>query len=344
MSPNNADLDPSRIIDAGMGFAASKALLSAVELDLFTHLGGQSMTGEEIGARLSLHPRAVHDFLDGLVAMKILERDGEGPQGRYRNGAEAAAFLDQNSPGYVGGFLKMANARLYPNWAALTEALQTGQPQNETKHTGRPLFEEIYSDPGRLDEFAQAMSGMTAARAQALAQKFDFSSYQTLCDVGGSVGFLSTTLAARYPHLHCTAYDLPALAPMAQKTIDAVGLTDRVIVASGDFLADRLPSADVITMSHVLHDWDLDRKRHLIKAAYDVLPTNGTLIIIETLIDDARRENLFGLMNSLTMLIELGDAFDFTGSEFTEWCRETGFRDVEIVPLIGPASAGIAHK
>jgi predicted O-methyltransferase YrrM len=311
---------------------------------LFTHLGGQSMTGEEIGAHLRLHPRAVHDFLDGLVAMKILERDGEGLRGRYRNGAEATAFLDQRSPGYVGGFLKMANTRLYPNWADLTEALRTGRPQNETKDTGRPLFEEIYSDPKRLEQFAQAMSGMTAARARALAEKFDFSSYQTLCDVGGSMGLLSTTLATRYPHLRCTTYDLPPLAPIAQKKIDAAGLTDRVVVASGDFLADPLPHADVITMSHVLHDWNLDRKKQLLKAAYDALPAGGALIIIETLIDDARRENLFGLMNSLTMLIELGDAFDFTGSEFAEWCRETGFRDVEIVPLIGPASAGIAHK
>jgi predicted O-methyltransferase YrrM len=344
MPPNNTPLDPSRIIDVGMGFGPSKTLLSAVEMDLFTHLGGQSLTGEEIGARLRLHPRAVHDFLDGLVAMNILERDGEGPQGRYRNSAEATAFLDQNRPGYVGGFLKMANARLYPLWADLTEALRTGQPQNETKHTGRSLFEEIYSDPERLEEFAQAMSGMTAARAQALAEKFDFSPYQTLCDVGGCMGILSMTLATGYPHLHCTTYDLPDLAPIAQKTIDAAGLADRIIVASGDFLADPLPRADVITMSHVLHDWNLDRKKQLIEAAYDALPAGGAFIIIETLIDNARRKNLFGLMTSLTMLIELGDAFDFTGSQFTQWCQETGFRDVEIVPLIGPASAGIAHK
>jgi hypothetical protein len=97
-------------------------------------------------------------------------------------------------------------------------------------------------------------------------------------------------------------------------------------------------------MGLILHDWNLERKRHLIQAAYEALPDGGAYIVIENLIDDARRENAFGLMMSLNMLIEFGDAFDFTGSDFAEWCRETGFREVEILPLAGPASAGIAYK
>jgi hypothetical protein len=117
-----------------------------------------------------------------------------------------------------------------------------------------------------------------------------------------------------------------------------------VTAASGDFFADPLPPADVITMGMVLHDWNLDRKTHLIRSAYEALPEGGALIVIENLIDDARRENAFGLMMSLNMLIEFGDAFDFTGSDFAGWCHEAGFRDVEIVPLAGPASAGIAYK
>ena len=114
--------------------------------------------------------------------------------------------------------------------------------------------------------------------------------------------------------------------------------------ASGDFFADPLPRADVITMGLILHDWNLDRKMHLISAAYEALPEGGVFIVIENLIDDARRENAFGLMMSLNMLIEFGDAFDFTGGEFAGWCREAGFKDVEILPLTGPASAGIAYK
>ena len=327
-----------------MGFWASKTLLSAVELELFTKLGDEAMTGEEIGKQLGLHPRAIYDFLDTLVALGFLERDGNGSEGRYRNTPETATFLHKRSAAYIGGILEMSNARLYPFWGDLTEALKTGKPQNEIKATGKPMFDELYSDPGRLEQFMRAMQGVSLGNFQALAEKFDFSKYETLCDVGGATGQLCTIVAARHPHLRCTSYDLPVVEPIAAKAIAAAGLADRVSTASGDFFADPLPRADVITMGLILHDWNLERKMHLIRSAFEALPKGGAFVVIENLIDDARRENAFGLMMSLNMLIEFGDAFDYTGADFAGWCREVGFRDVEILPLTGPASAGIAHK
>lgn len=341
---SQAQLDPSQIMQIGMGFWASKTLLSAVELELFTQLGDEAVTGEEIGERLGLHQRAIYDFLDTLVALGLLERDGEGTNGRYRNTGETAAFLDKKSPAYIGGILEMSNARLYRFWGDLTEALQTGKPQNEIKHTGKPMFDELYSDPARLEQFMQAMKGISLGNFQMLAEKFDFSRYETVCDVGGATGQLCMILAERHPHLRCTSYDLPAVEPIAERTVAAAGLTDRVAVASGDFFADPLPRADVITMGLILHDWNLERKMHLIRAAYESLPEGGAFIIVENLIDDARRENAFGLMMSLNMLVEFGDAFDFTGADFDGWCREAGFRETAVVPLTGPTSAGIAYK
>jgi predicted O-methyltransferase YrrM len=341
---SQAQLDPSHILQVGMGFWASKTVLSAVELGLFTDLGSDSKSGEEIAERIGLHERAVYDFLDTLLALGFLERDGDGTQSRYRNTAETAAFLDKRSPTYVGGLLEMCNARLYRFWGDLTEALQTGKPQNEIKHTGKPMFAELYDEPARLEQFMEAMRGISLGNAHALAQAFDFSRYETVCDVGGATGQLSIVLATHHPHLRCTSYDLPPVVPIAEKAIEAAGLSDRVTAAAGDFFAEPLPRADVITMGLILHDWNLDRKMHLIRAAYEALPERGALIVIENLIDDARRQNAFGLMMSLNMLIEFGDAFDFTGSDFAGWCREAGFRDVEILPLAGPTSAGIAYK
>ncbi len=338
------ELDPSHIMQVGMGCWASKSVLSAVELEVFTRLGDGSMTGEEIGEQLGLHPRAIADFLDTLVALRFLDRDGQGSDGRYRNTPETATFLNKERPTYVGGLLEMANARLYRFWGDLTEALRTGEPQNEIKHTGNSMFAELYSDPARLEQFMAAMQGASLGNFHALAETFDFSKYKTVCDVGGATGQLCTILATRHPHLRCTSYDLPAVAPIAEKSIAAAGLTDRVAVASGDFFADPLPRADVITMSLILHDWNLARKMDLIRAAYEALNEGGALIAIEFLIDDARRENAFGLMMSLNMLIEFGDAFDYTGSDFAGWCREAGFREIKIRPLAGPASAAIAYK
>jgi O-methyltransferase domain/Dimerisation domain len=337
-------VDPSHIMQVGMGFWASKTVLSAVELELFTKLGSDGMTGSQIAEALKLNGRAIPDFPDALVALELLDREGEGSDALYRNTQATAAFLDKASPAYIGGILEMCNARLYQFWGDLTSALQTGKPQNEIKHTGKPMFEELYSDPDRLEQFMNAMSGISLGPFNALAQKFDFSKYKTLCDVGGATGQLSIVVAGHHPHMRCTSFDLPVVEPIARQRIEAAGASGRVTALGGDFFADPLPEADVITMGLILHDWNLENKMHLIKAAYDALPEGGAFIIIENLIDDGRRENAFGLLMSLNMLIEFGDAFDFTGADFAGWCKEVGFKVTEIVPLAGPTSAGISYK
>jgi hypothetical protein len=337
-------LDPSRILQIGWGFWASKVLLSAVELELFTRLGKGAATGSSLGADLGLAPRAVPDFPDALVALGLLNRDGEGSQALYRNTPETAVFLDKASASYIGGILELMNTRLYPFWGDLTDALQTGLPQSEIKRTGKSFFEGLYEDPARLEQFMGAMAGTSLSGFQALADTFDFSRYNTVCDVGGATGQLSIILAGRYPHLRCTTFDLPVVEPIAQRRIEAAGLTDRITAASGDFFHDPLPEADIITMSLVLHDWNLERKMLLLEAAHKALPPGGALIVVENLIDDARRANTFGLLMSLNMLIELGDAFDFTGADLAQWCKQVGYQRVDLVPLAGPTSAGIAYK
>ena len=337
-------LTPSRIMEVGMAFWPAKVLLSAVELGLFTELGDKSMTGAELQSALGLHPRSNPDFFDTLVALRFLERDGDGAEGRYRNTEETAAFLDKTSPAFIGGFLEMANARLYPFWANLTEALQTGKPQNETKHGGAGVFEELYSKPERLEQFMDAMAGISVGNFQALAEKFDFSRYNTLADIGGAAATLSMMVARKHPHLKIVSADLPQATDIAKKKIEAAGLSDRISAVNIDFFKDALPQADVIAMGMILHDWNLENKMMLIRKAYDALPEGGAFIVIETLIDDARRENAFGLMMSLNMLVEFGVAFDYSGADFDGWCRDAGFKRTEVIHLAGPASAGVAYK
>jgi hypothetical protein len=327
-----------------MGFFGSRTLLTAVELDLFTHLRAGRLTGEAIAQRLRLHPRAIPDFPDALVALGVLDREGDGPEALYGNTTETAAFLDKKSPQYIGGILEMASSRLYQFWGNLTEALQTGQPQNEIKDSGEPLFAKLYAAPERLEQFMNAMAGVSAGNFKALAEKFDFSRYKTLCDAGGATGQLSCMVAAANPHMRCISADLPPVEPIAKRCIEQVGLSDRVTTAPIDFFADPLPKADVITMGMILHDWNLEKKKHLIQLAYDALPPGGAFIVVEALIDDARRENAFGLLMSLNMLVEFGDGFDYTGADFKEWCSEVGFTQFEVIPLAGPSSAAVAYK
>jgi cyclopropane fatty-acyl-phospholipid synthase-like methyltransferase len=188
------------------------------------------------------------------------------------------------------------------------------------------------------------MSGVSMANFTALAQKFDFSSYQTLADIGGATGQLSSIVAAHHPHLACTSLDLPVVQPIADRRIREAGMSARVKTAPINFLEEDFPKSDVITMGMILHDWNLDLKKMLIRKAYDALPSGGAFIAVENIIDDERRQNAFGLLMSLNMLIEFGDAFDFTGADFRRWCLEAGFSRCEILPLAGPASAAIAYK
>jgi len=339
-----ANRDPSHIMQIGMGFFASKTLLSAVELGLFTALARRTMTADEIAEALALHPRAVPDFPDALVALGLLERTGDGPCARYANTPEGATFLDRASSAYVGGILEMANARLYGFWGDLTEALRSGRPQNETKHSGEPMFATLYEVPERLEQFMNAMSGVSAGNFRTFADRFDFSRYATLCDVGGATGQLSCLVAAAHPHMRCLSLDLPNVFPIATRRIAEAGLADRVTAIAGDFFADPLPRADVITMGMILHDWNLEKKKQLIRKAHDALPEGGAFVVIKALIDDARRENAFGLLMSLNMLIEFGDAFDYTAADFEGWCREAGFHRFEVIRLAGPSSAAVAYK
>jgi hypothetical protein len=341
-------LDPSPILQTAFGFWGSKVLLTAVEFGLFTKLAGRQVTGAELGAELGLHPRGIADFFDSLVAMKFLRREGDGPRARYFNTPEGSLFLDEASPRYIGGILIMLNARLFKFWNDLPEALRTGRPQNEIKHGEKGMFETLYSDLPRLEQFMGAMTGLSRMNFEVFAEKFDFAGkgYRSLCDVGGATGLLSIEVAKRHPQMTCTSFDLPVVEPIAQKSIAASGpgVAERVTTASGDFFADPLPKADVITMGMILHDWNLEKKKHLIRAAYEALPAGGALVAIEALIDDARRENVQGLLMSLNMLIEFGDAFDYSGADFREWCGEAGFTRFEVIPLAGPSSAAVAYK
>lgn len=330
---------PDNIMQLGMGFWASKAMLSAVELGVFTELAPGPADLPDLQARLKLHPRAARDFLDTLVALKLLERE----DGRYRNAPDADLFLDRAKPSYVGGILEMANARLYGFWGSLTEALLTGEPQNEAKHS-EDFFAAIYADPTPLRGFLEAMSGISAGAAEAIAARFDWSRYTTFADVGAAQGMVPVVIARAHTHLQAIGFDLPAVQPIFEEFVARQGLADRIRFQSGNFFDGPMPNADVIVMGHILHDWDLAEKRVLLEKAFAALPKGGALIVYDAVIDDERRSNAFGLLMSLNMLIETRGGFDYTGADCQGWMRDAGFLSTRVEPLLGPDSMVIGFK
>ncbi len=340
----STDVSPERIMQTGMAFWPAKTLLSAVKLDLFGQLAGGARSAADIQRGLGLHERSLYDFLDALVALGFLERDGFGETARYRNAPDAEQFLVPGKPSYIGGFLEMANDRLYPFWGSLEQALQTGQPQNEIKDGTETLFDKLYRDPQSLEQFLAAMADVQMGPFLALVEKFDFADYKTMLDVGGASAALSIQIAHHHAHMHCICADLPAVEPIARARIHEAGLDDRVEARSLDFWQDPFPRVDIVTMGNVLHDWNVDEKRQLIRKAFKALNDGGALIVIENIIDDERRANAFGLMMSLNMLIETRDGSDFSGADFDTLAREAGFTSTDMLALTGPTSAAIAYK
>ena len=331
-------LDPARILEVGLGFWPSKTLLSAVELGVFTELAKGPLSGDVLRQRIGIHERSARDFFDALVALGMLERDDD----KYTNAPDVDAFLDKAKLSYAGGLLEMANTRLYTFWGNLTEGLRTGQPQSEIK-TGGDFFGVLYSDPARLREFAQAMTALSMGSAMAIATKFPWQNYKTFMDVGTAQGNVPVQVARKFPHITGGGTDLPPLEPIFNEYIAAHGLSDRLQFQRHDFFAEPFPSADVLIMGHILHDWDLVEKKALIKGAYDALPAGGALIAYDAVIDDERRENAFGLLMSLNMLIE-GRGFDYTGADCRGWMAEAGFKDSYVEALAGSESMVVGIK
>jgi O-methyltransferase domain/Dimerisation domain len=331
---------PDHILQVGTGFWGSKVLLSAVELELFTELAKHPETLTELSARLALHPRGARDFLDALVALNFLERR----DGTYYNTPSTDLFLDKRKPSYIGGMLEMANRRLYPFWGNLTEALRTGDPQNEVRSDEADPFRLLYADPERLRNFLRAMTGVSHGANIAIARQFPWDQYKSAVDVGTAQGDLITQVALANPHIAGIGFDLPAVGPIFEEYVAANGLSSRVEFRPGSFFDSPIPSADVVMMGHILHDWNLEDKKMLIRKAYDAIPSGGALVVYEAIIDDDRSQNVFGLLMSLNMLIETPGGFDYTGADCIGWMKEAGFRETRVEQLVGPDSMVVGIK
>lgn len=331
---------PDHILQTGFGFWASKTLLSAVEMEVFTELAKRPEDLATLTGRLGLHPRSARDFLDALVALGFLRRE----DGVYFNTPATDLYLDKHKASYIGGILEMCNHRSYGHWNNLTEGLRTGLPQSELKGGGAPVFATIYADPARLKEFLKAMSGVSRGANIAIAAKFPWAQFKTVVDAGPAQGDLLVQVALKNQHLLGIGFDLPEVGPIFEEYVEAHGLGSRLQFQAGSFFDGPLPRADVIMMGHILHDWNLDEKRLLIAKAYDALPEGGALLVYDAIIDDDRSKNAFGLMMSLHMMIETPGGFDYTGSDCMGWMKDAGFREARVEHLVGPDSMVVGIK
>jgi hypothetical protein len=330
---------PDGIIDLGLAFRGAKVLLSAVELDVFTVLAQGPLGLETLRGRIGIDRRGARDFFDALVALRMLERDEDG---RYGNTAESGRYLDRRKPTCIGGMLERLNAREYGIWASMTAALRTGEPQTGKVAAGG--YAALYAEPGLLESFVKGMAGESLSAARSLAAKFPWERYGTIIDIGAGQGCVPAHVALAHSHITGGGFDLPPIKPFFDSYVSGLNLSNRLRFHVGDFFTDPLPSAEVLVMGRVLHNWDLPTKMMLLAKACAALPPDGALIVYEGLIDDARRSSAPGLLNSLNMLVMTVAGFDYTGADCAGWMREAGFRDTRVEPLADVQSMVVGIK
>lgn len=327
---------PERIQELASAFRASRTLQSAVELGIFTELARGPLDAETLIERLRIHSRGARDFFDALVALKMLDREDN----KYSNTRETDYYLDESKTTYIGGYQKFLGVQVYPAWGGLTQALRTGEPQTQTDD----FFKFEYSDPNRLRMFLMGMNGTSMPSSIAVANKFPWKSYRTFIDIGTALGGLPVEVAKVHAHLTGGGFDLPLVTVLFNEYVASFGLSDRLRFYPGNFFTDELPRADVLSMGQILHDWNLEEKKMLLRKAYDALPGGGALIVIESLIDDDRRANASGLLASLNMLVVTPGGFDYTGADCIGWMKETGFSKAYVEHLAGPKYMIIGMK
>jgi hypothetical protein len=332
------EISPDHIFDIGFAFWKSKALLSAVELGVFTVLGEGALDSEALIERIGVHQRGGRDFLDALVALNLLDRDAAG---RYTNRPDCDLYLDARKPTYIGGQLERLNERLYESWGHLTETLRTGRGPSALANGG---YRALYADNAAFESFLRAMTGSSLIPAKALAERFPWHRHATVMDVGTAQGCVPVELARAHAHLRGGGFDLPQVEPAFRDYVRRNGLSDRLAFYPGDFLRDDLPRADVLIMGRILHNWDLATKQLLLCKAAQALPRGGALIAYDNIIDDERRHRAHSLLASLNMLIDTPAGFEFTEHECASWMREAGFRDIRIERLDPINTAAIGFK
>jgi SAM-dependent methyltransferase len=334
-------LTPVPLMQISTGFWAFKTLAAANELDVFTRLaGGVEMTAEELTRELAIEQRPAEMLLTGCASLGLLERGDHG----YRNTPLSEGFLVRGTPYYFGGVVTMFDRRLYPGWAKLTEAIRTNRPTTWDPERERSMFER--EDPALLDTFWEAMHSLSSFTARTLGDAIDLDAATRLLDVGGGSGAFAIELCRQYRSLRATVFDLPFVIDIATDNIADADLRDRIATHCGDFFVDPLPRGhDVHLYSMIMHDWNEEHDRLLLRKSFDALPSGGTVILSELLVDDNKTGPPAAALMSLNMLIET-EGRNYTACEYTAWLDDTGFIEPRAVRFDAPGGNGavIARK
>jgi SAM-dependent methyltransferase len=322
-------ITPEPIMRIASGFMAAKHLFAASQLGLFEALAESPATLEALAARTGLTRRAARISADAMVALGLLERNGDV----YRNGEAAAAFLAGRTPADLRPFLRFWDQLSYPVWTNLADAL------------GKGPSKEIFDLEPKLQEVASAgIEAILTGPANALAAGYDFQRHRRLLDIGGGTGSWSIAAARQNPGLTATVFELPVVAEVARKRIAAAGLADRIDVRAGDVLKEALPvDHDVFLMANLIHYWSPEQNRALLEAVRAAAAPGARLLLADFWTDRTHTEPLMAALMAGEFAVHVKDGDVYSVEEIGQWLPAVGWRFVKHEALAGPVSLVIAE-
>jgi len=327
--PQPSSVTPEPIIGLASGFMAAKHLFAASELGLFEALDEAPTTIDGLAARTGLTRRAARISADAMVALGLLEREGD----TYRNGETAAAFLTGRGPADLRPLLRFWDTISYPVWSELAKALAKG-----------PSTEYFALNDELQAVVSAGIEAILAGPTAALPQTFDFSRHRRLLDVGGGTGSWSIAVAEAYPHLEATVFEIPTVAEMARRRVADAGLTSRIGVVVGDAMTGALPAGyDVSLLANLIHYWSPEENRELLQRVRRAADIGSHLLLADFWTDPTHTTPVQAALMAGEFAVHLRNGDVYSVDEVRDWLTETGWRFVAHTALAGPQSLVVAE-
>ena len=347
---------PDPIFQMATGFWVSKTIMTAVELEVFSKLSGKSVNIDEIQNMLNIENRAAEAFVTALVSLGLIEKTStDTPNGRktlYSNSQLADIYLDKGKPSsYMGDFITMLDKQSYRRWDKLPQSVKTNKPIEDIeggRGAAGSMFDQARSNQAieQMQVFTRAMYGVSVGPAMALTKIFDFSNYKKLMDIGGGSGVYAIEVVKENPKMFATLLDLGPACAVANEYIKQFSLENKIQTKVFDYFNQELPrDCDVALLSHIIHLYDEQKARVLLKRVYDSLPSeHGIIIISEWLLNDEKTGPVPSALMSLNMIVELERGRNYSFAEISKILTDVGFKITERRSLAGQAEIVIGYK
>lgn len=306
---------PGSIRELAVGFQASRVVLTAFELDVFTAIAGGAQTSSDVAAIAGADPRAVDRLLNALAALDLLHKYDD----RFENTPATARFLVRGMPEYMSGLSHTVH--LWDSWSGLTTTVRNGAPQ----------IREGINDRGEawLAAFIDAMHNRAQMQAPIIAHLVDLDGVGRVLDVGGGSAAFSIAFARKALTLEAVVFDLPNVLPLTAGYIDAAGLTDRIATTAGDYTHDPMPGGfDLVFLSAIVHSQSSTENVALLRSAARAAKPGGRVAVLDWVMSADRTHPVSGALFAINMLVATESGDTYTENEMRGWFAEAGLTDV----------------